>query len=188
MSERTPVAVPSASPEMAARLAANRAGRLTASQRRLALIAGLGALIIFLCPVAMLVQMGALLLWGDAPVSTLAGVVFTILGALFVMMFAGLVGVNALTFLPEAFMRQPVRFARGPLQIRITEGHRPELPFSYLIGDYSFAPYVAPGDVPMRVGAPYVVYYAARSRLLLSLAALDAPDATQWEPLGQPGE
>ena len=40
----------------------------------------------------------------------------------------------------------------------------------------------------MRVGAPYVVYYAARSRLLLSLAALDAPDAAQWEPVGQPGE
>ncbi len=188
MSERTQATVLPASPEMAVRLAANRTGRLTAPQRRLALIVGLGALVIFLCPLAMLVQMGALLLWGDAPVPTLVGVVFTILGALVVVVFAGLLGVNALAFLPEAFMRQPVRFARGPLQIRITEGHRPELPFSYLIGDYSFAPYVAPADVPMRVGAPYEVYYAARSRLLLSLAALDAPDGAQWEPVGQPGE
>lgn len=188
MSERTQAAVPPASAEMAARLTANHAGRLTSAQRRLALIAGLGALVVFLCPLAMLAQMGALLLWGDAPVSTLAGVLFTIVGALFVVLFAGLVGVNALTFLPEAFMRQPVRFARGPLQIRITEGHRPELPFSYIISDYSFAPYVAPADVPMRVGAPYVVYYAARSRLLLSLAALDARDGAQWEPAEDAGE
>ncbi len=183
MSERTPATTPPASPEMAARLATNRAGRLTPSQRRLALLAGLGALSVFLCPLAMLVQMSILLLSGDVPVPTLAGVAFTIVGALFLVIFAGLIGVNALAFLPEAFMRQPVRCARGPLEIRVTEGRRPELPFSYIIGDYSFAPYVAPDDVPMRAGAPYVVYYAARSRVLLSLAALDAPDGQRWEPL-----
>ena len=37
----------------------------------------------------------------------------------------------------------------------------------------SFAPYVAPPDVEMRPGTPYLVYYSARSRLLLSLFALD---------------
>jgi hypothetical protein len=170
---------------MAARLAANRAGRLTPSQRRLALLVGLGALGVFLCPLAMLVQISLFLLWGDVPFSTLGGVAFTIVGALFLVLFAGLIGVNALAFLPEAFMRHPVRCARGPLEIRVSEGERPELPFSYVIGDYSFAPYVAPRDVPMRAGAPYIVYYAARSRLLLSLAALDAPDAGQWEPLNE---
>jgi hypothetical protein len=64
----------------------------------------------------------------------------------------------------------------------LTEGKRPELPFSYIIADYSFAPYVAPPDVTLRVGAPYVAYYSARSRLLLSIAALDAPDGAEWEP------
>lgn len=186
MSERAQANAPSASPEMAARLAANRAGRLTPSQRRLALLVGLGALGVFLCPLAMLAQISLFVLWGDVPFSTLGGVAFTLVGALFLVIFAGLIGVNALTFLPEAFMRHPVRCARGPLEIRVSEGERPELPFSYIIGGYSFAPYVAPDDVPMRVGAPYVVYYAARTRLLLSLAALDAPDATQWEPPGLP--
>jgi hypothetical protein len=66
--------------------------------------------------------------------------------------------------------------------VRATEGHRPELPFSYVVDDYSFGPFVVPPDVKMRPGAPYIVYYAARSRLLLSIAALDAPDADQWEP------
>jgi hypothetical protein len=127
-------------------------------------------------------QVAAVALTGDVPVPTVAGVIFTVLGILFVVMFAGLVGTNAYTFLLEALMRHPVKYARGPLEIRVSTGNRPELPFSYIIGDYSFAPYVAPPDVPMRVGAPYLVYYSARSRLLLSLTALDAPDAAQWEP------
>jgi hypothetical protein len=41
---------------------------------------------------------------------------------------------------------------------------------------------VAPPYVTLVPGARYIVYYAAHSRLLLSLAALDAPDAAQWEP------
>jgi hypothetical protein len=167
---------------MAERLAVNRTGRLTAGQRRLALLVGGAAALFLLCPLALLLQLGAILWLGDAPVPTVTGVLLAALGVLFLLIFVGLIGVNAWTFLPEAFMRQPVRYARGPLEVRVTPGHRPELPFSYLIGDYSFAPYVAPDDVPMRVGAPYIVYYAARSRLLLSLAALDAPDAVQWEP------
>ncbi len=173
---------PPASPQMAERLAVNRTGRLTTGQRRLALLVGGAATLFLLCPLALLLQLGAVLLWGDAPVPTVAGVALAAFGVLFLLIFVGLIGVNAWTFLPEAFMRQPVRYARGPLQVRVTAGHRPELPFSYLIGDYSFAPFVAPDDVPMRVGAPYIVYYAARSRLLLSMAALDAPDAAQWEP------
>jgi len=167
---------------MAERLAVNRTGRLTARQRRLALLVGGAAALFLLCPLTLLIQLGAVLLVGDAPIPTVTGVVLAALGVLFLLIFVGLIGVNAWTFLPEAFMRQPVRYACGPLEVRVTPGHRPELPFSYLIGDYSFAPYVAPDDVPMRVGAPYIVYYAARSRLLLSLAALDAPDAAQWEP------
>lgn len=174
-----------ASAAMAAKLAINRTGRLTPAQRRLALIVGLGALIFLLCPSAMLLEMTVSVLSGAAPLPTLGGVIFTVVGAGFMILLAGLLGTNAAAFLGEALMRRPVRWARGPLQIRLTEGDRPELPFSYIVGDYSFAPYVAPYDLPMRTGAPYVVYYGARTRLLLSIAALDAPDGAAWEPVSE---
>jgi hypothetical protein len=167
---------------MAAKLAINRTGRLTAGQRRVMLWAGLGAALLLLCPLTLLVQMGVLVASDRVPVVTTAGLIFTVLGLLFVLMFAGLAWANVQMFVPDAFGRQPVRFARGPLGVHVSEKDRPELPFSYVIEDYSFAPYVAPDDVPMRPGAPYLVYYAAHSRLLLSLAALDAPDAAQWAP------
>ena len=167
---------------MAAKLAVNRAGRLMPGQRRVALIAGLGALILLLCPLALLVQVGAVYVMDNPPIPTLASMIFTIVAVLLLVMFVGLIGVNVDMFLPEGFMRRPVRVAHGPLEIHISEGHRPELPFSYVIGEYSCAPYLVPDDLPMRVGAPYAVYYAARSRLLLSIFALDAPDAAQWLP------
>lgn len=173
---------PPASPSMAAKLAINRTGRLTPGQRRLSLIVGIGALVIFACPIIMLIQALALILTGNTPVSNVGGIVFTVIAALFLAIFAGLIGSNAGMFLPEAFMRQPVRYARGPLHIRLTEPPRAELPFSYIVGDYSFAPYLAPDEVPMLAEAPYLVYYSARSRLLLSIAAQDAPDGDRWEP------
>jgi hypothetical protein len=177
---------PSASPEMAARLTINRTGQFTPGQRRVSLIVGLLALLIFLCPLAMVVQLVMLLFVTDAPAVTISSIVITAVGVLFLIVFGGLVGTNAHTFLGEAFMRRPVHHARGPLEIRVTEGDRPELPFSYIIDDYSFAPYVVPSEVPMQAGAPYIAYYAARSRLLLSIAALDAPDGDQWLPESEP--
>jgi hypothetical protein len=177
-----PDLIPPADPDMAAKLIINRAGRLTPGQRRLALMIGLIALVMLLCPVTLLIQMGAILLIGSAPVPTLGGIIFTIIGVLFMLLFIGLIWVNIEMFLVEAFSRRPVSYARGLLEIRMTERRRPELPFSYIVAGYSFAPYVAPPEVTMRVGAPYVVYYSSRSRLLLSIAALDAPDAAQWEP------
>jgi hypothetical protein len=167
---------------MAAKLAVNRTGRLTPPQRRVALIVGVGALLTFLCPLVMVIQLGALLLGGDTPVPTLGGVILTACGVLFLIFFAGLIGINAWTFLPEAFIHRPVRYARGPLQIHESSRQRPELPFSFIVGDYSFAPYIPPPELAMRPGAPYIVYYSTRSRLLLSLAALDAPDSDQWTP------
>lgn len=170
-----------ASPEMAAKLAVNRTGRLTSGQRQTALIAGVVALGLLLCPLALLIQLGALLLSQGVTLS--AGAIVAgaaVLG--FFAIFAGIIYTNVSLFLPEAFSDRPVRWARGPLQIHMSAGNRPELPFSYVIGDYSFAPYIAPPDVEMRPGAPYLVYYSARSRLLLSLFALDAPDADRWQP------
>jgi hypothetical protein len=171
-----------ASPEMAEKLAINRTGRLTPAQRRTVMIAGMGALVMLLCPLTLLIQLAVITLSGNLPVLTVAGLIFTGLGLLFIALFGGMIFANVQMFLPDAFGRHPVKVARGPLQLRATEGDRPELPFSYIVQDYSFAPYVAPPDVLMRPGAPYLVYYAAHSRLLLSLAALDAPDADQWKP------
>lgn len=171
-----------ASAEMAERLDINRSGQLTPQQRRTALIAGLVTLTLLLCPLSMLVQFVWVLLAGSAPAATIAGLVFTALGVGFLVMFLGLIGSNVQRFLPEALGNQPVRYAQGPLIVLPAEGHRPELPFSYVVGDYSFAPYVAPADVEMRPGARYIIYYSRRSRLLLSMAALDAPDAAQWQP------
>lgn len=177
-----PDPLPPTAPAMAARLAVNRAGRLTPAQRRLAWIVGGGALAILLCPLAIVIQLAAVIASGDAPMPTFGGLFFTVLGVGFAILFAGLIGPNAAHFLPEAWGRQPVRYARGPLHIHISEGRRPELPFSYIVDGYSFAPYVVPPDLPMQPGAPYLIYYARRSRLLLSIVALDAPDAAQWEP------
>ncbi len=181
MTDPAPQFVPAA-PAMAEKLAINRTGKLTSMQHRISLIVGVGALATFACPAIMMIQMLSLIMGGDAPVSTLGGIIFTLIGAVFLLFFAGLIGSNAYTFLPEVFMRQPVRYARGTLRIRVPETNRPELPFSYIVEDYSFAPYIVPDDVPMLANAPYIVYYAARSRVLLSIGALAAPDADQWEP------
>lgn len=178
----TPADLAPASPKMAAKLTVNRAGRFTPAQRRVSLIAGLVALVLFLCPAGMVIQVGLVLLLRDTPVPTLGGVIFLLIGGGFMILFAGLIGVNVMSFLPEAFMARPVKFARGPLKIHVSSRERPELPFSYIVDDYSFAPYVVPAEIEMRPGAPYIAYYSARSRLLLSLAALDAPDGPGWEP------
>jgi hypothetical protein len=174
--------VPPASPEMAEKLAVNRTGRLTPGQRRLVLVGGLVALAFLLCPLAFLVQMIVLAVMEGVSLTSVGSLIFLAFGALFFIVFVGLAGTNVQLFLADAFGRHPVKAARGPLEIHMSERERPELPFSYIVADYSFAPYVQPPDLPMRPGAPYVVYYMAHSRLLLSLAALDAPDADRWTP------
>jgi hypothetical protein len=35
----------------------------------------------------------------------------------------------------------------------------------------------------LQVGREYIVYYSARSRLLLSIAPADQPESTHWLPL-----
>jgi hypothetical protein len=171
-----------ASEAMAERLRVNRTGHLTPAQHRLVWIVGIGALVFMLCPLGLVLQMLVVILAGETPTVTLGGLVFTAVGAGFVVLILGLVGTNVVAFLGEALSPHPVRSAQGPLQIHVSSKKRPELPFSYIIGDYSFAPYLAPRDLPMRTDAPYVVYYGTKTRLLLSIAALDAPDADEWSP------
>jgi hypothetical protein len=172
-----------ASAQMARLLSANRTGRLAAGQRRLLLLVGLIALVALLCPLALLFQIGALMFAeGLRAVASVSGVLFLVFGVLVVIIFLGLIGTNAQLFLADALSRRPVRYARGPLEIHMSASERPELPFSYIVDGYSFAPYIPPADIPMQPGATYLVYYAAHSRLFLSMIALDAPDADDWLP------
>ncbi|NDJ77109.1 MAG: hypothetical protein GYB65_12715 [Chloroflexi bacterium] len=169
--------------DMAEKLAVNRTGRLTGGQRRILLGTGSVALVFLLCPMIFLVQIGIMVAGEGADVlTTLAGGGFVFFGLLMVLVFVILIGSNAHTFLSDALRKQPVRYARGELRVHMSEKNRPELPFSYIVDDYSFAPYTQPADLPMKVGSPYLVYYARHSRILLSIAALEAPDADQWKP------
>ena len=171
-----------AMPDMAEKLAVNRAGRLTSAQRRTVMIAGIVATLALMCPLVLLLQFAALAIGGRLPAASVGGLLFTLLGLFFVLLFGGLAWTNVAMFLPDAFGKNPERSVRGPLRIRVPERQRPELPFSYIVGDYSFAPYVPPADTELHRDAPYIVYYAAHSRIFLSIAALDAPDAAQWTP------
>lgn len=182
--DSTPSPAPAqrASKEMAARLAVNRTGQLTTAQRRTVLTGGVVALAFLLCPLAMILQMGAVVLADGLPIVTAASVFFFVLGVLMFAVFLGLAGTNVHLFLRDVFGREKVRVARGLLQVHMSSKERPELPFSYIVEDYSFAPYVPPPDVDLRLGAPYLVYYAAHSRIFLSMAALDATDAKKWTP------
>lgn len=169
-------------PALAEQLAANREGRLAPTQRRVVGIGAVVALVILLCPLALLVQLGGLLLAGTLSVGAPVDVIVVVIGVLFILVFAALVGVNVQMFVPDLLGHEAVRYAQGPLEIHVSAGNRPELPFSYIVGDYSFAPYVVPEGVPMQRGAPYLVYYAAHSRLLLSIVPLDMPGADGWMP------
>jgi hypothetical protein len=174
--------IPPATPDMAEKLAINRTGRLTPSQRRVMWLGVGSALVVMICPAVLLIEIGTVMTAGRLAILSFCGVLSLLVMALFMFIFGGMVIANMQMFLPDAIGKDPVRVAQGPLLVRAPERERPELPFSYIVQDYSFAPYVAPPDIPMRVGAPYLVYYGAHSRLLLSLYALDAPDADQWKP------
>ncbi|MBN1681172.1 MAG: hypothetical protein JW966_12875 [Anaerolineae bacterium] len=180
--KNTALAVAPASPQMAAKLAQNRTGRLTRDQRRVTLAAIVVLGVMLLCPLAMIAQFAALALTGMLPPATLFSLILTVCGIGFMLLMSALVFANLRTFWGDTLSAVTVRYARGPLKVHMSEHERVELPFSYIVDDYSFAPFVVPPDIVMRPGAPYIVYYAARSRILLSIAALDAPDSADWQP------
>lgn len=165
----------------------NRTGRLTPSQRLPIIIAGVVSGVGMLCPISFLMAMvfGGLL--NAAFVNGLLGWLAYVLIMLFSLgsfiFLWGVVWTNAKMFLPEAFAKQPVRWAKAPLQIKLAERERPEMPFSYIIGNYSFAPFVAPDEVPLIKNQEYIVYYTARSRLLLSIAPLKDAQTADWLPI-----
>jgi hypothetical protein len=168
------------SAQMAEKLAANRTGQLTRAQRIPIVIAGLVSSIGLLCPLTVLISSVGIALQGP-----LGGAVGAILLGLMFLSFsflAGVLWVNARMFLPEALSKTPARWQRGALQIRMASRERPEMPFSYIIGSYSFAPFVPPSEVPLQTGREYVVYYAGRSRVFLSIAPTDQPESKKWLP------
>lgn len=167
------------------KLAANRAGQLTQIQRTPLMIAAVTAAIGFLCPAAFFIGNIIGFVTG-AETFGMAGLLgWFLLCGMYMSMFAlgVILWVNVTMFLPEALSKNPVRWEKGILEIRMATRERPEMPFSYIIGSYSFAPFVAPNDVPMQIGREYIVYYTARSRLLLSMAPTDQPESENWLPL-----
>jgi hypothetical protein len=166
---------------MADKLRANRAGKLTDTQRApvlaAALVSGLGFIIFALFALVSV--------WGFAQTISVTGVFGWVLMGFTVLSFSFLLIVlwtNAEMFVPEAFGRNPVRWTRGKLEVKMSSRERPEMPFTYLIGDYSFAPFLPPQEVPIEQGREYLVYYTARSRLLLSMVPTDIRGIKKYLP------
>ena len=159
-------------PHLAAQLESNRAGRLTRGQKNTLIIAALGSGGGMLCILVLVVNVLFAFSAGvqvDSIVSLLFFIFFVLsFGYLMLTMYF-----NARMFIPDALSRQTVKTARGPLEIRMSSRERPELPYTYIVGDYSFAPYIPPPNVPMEQGREYIVYYAAKSRIFLNIEPVD---------------
>ncbi|HLA43731.1 MAG TPA: hypothetical protein VJZ27_09865 [Aggregatilineales bacterium] len=156
------------SPSLAAQLSVNRAGKLTGRQKNSMRVAAFGSSCGLLVIAVLVINVLVALLSGISA----GGVVGVIFFVFFVLSFAYLAGTlyfNARMFVPDVFGKKPVRQSHGRLKIRMAGRDRPELPFSYIIGDYSFAPYVVPIEVPMEKDREYIVYYAASSRMFLNI-------------------
>lgn len=175
------------SPQIAEKIAVNRMGKLTSMQRTPLIIAGLFASGGLLCAFSMLLSFVSSIVVGGAFVSASLGgqILFGLMwlgGILSFLFLLGVTWVNASMFVPEAISPEPVRWERGILEIKFPERDRPEMPFSYILGDYSFAPFVAAEEVPLEPGREYIVYYTARSRLLMSIVPVDQKESSEWLP------
>lgn len=140
-----------------------------------------------LCPATMMFAVLASLTASPAllSASTFGAVAWVVLGLVSLisfLFFAAVLFVNARMFLPEAFSSRPVKWEKAPLELKLTERERPEMPLSYIVGSYSFAPFVAPEEIPLERDREYIVYYTPRSRLLLSIAPTDQEESANWLP------
>jgi hypothetical protein len=169
------------SSQMADNLATNRAGHLTKTQKAPILMAALVTGVGLTCSISFLVAS----VYGFVQTVNVAGIfgwIMLIFTGGSIAFLTAVLWVNAKMFIPETLSKSPVKWEQGILEIKMASRERPEMPFSYIIGAYSFAPFVVPDEVPMNSGREYVVYYTARSRLLLSIAPMDLPEADQWLP------
>ncbi|PJF43513.1 MAG: hypothetical protein CUN55_08695 [Phototrophicales bacterium] len=167
---------------MADKIAANRRGVLTPSQRipiiSAAIVSGFGFIIFSI--------IGFVMLWGlvqTLPFTGFFGLLMLLFSGMSMFFLIVVLYTNAEMFVPEALDTKAVRWTRGPLTIKYSERDRPEMPFVYIVNDYSFAPFVAPYEIPMEEGREYIVYYTPRSRLLLSIAPADQTESKDWLPI-----
>ena len=175
------------SPSIEEKLKVNRTGHLTRGQRTPIIVAAFVSTAGLICPATMLFAILASLTASPAllSASTFGAVAWVVLGIISLisfLFFGAVLFVNARMFLPEAFSPRPVKWEKAPLQLKLSERERPEMPLSYIVGDYSFAPFVAPDEIPLERDREYIVYYTPRSRLLLSIAPTDQEESTNWLP------
>jgi hypothetical protein len=154
--------------KLAETLEANRQGRLTGSQRMMVMIGALFTAGGLTCMGVMFIQLVAAVIAGIMPQNILMWLFLIITFAAFIYLALTLY-VNARTFIPDLIGSTKVKSSQGKLEIRLPKRERWELPFSYIVGDYSFAPFEVPDDVPMEKGREYVVYYLAHTRKFLSI-------------------
>jgi hypothetical protein len=172
MSEQSPQPF-NPDPHLAALLEINRSGRLTRSQKNILIIGAISSSAGIFCILVLMVNVVIALLAG-VQVDSLFSLFFFLF---FILSFGYLLLTlyfNAVVFVPDAFSKNTVKTARGPLEIRMAARERTEMPYSYIVADYSFAPYMPPADVPMEPGREYVVYYAAKSRIFLNIEPIDS--------------
>lgn len=160
------------SPEFSAKLGANREGKFTPVQRREIIIAALGTGCGLVVVLFLMANILFLTFSGFSP-GGIAGWVFTIFFVLSFTFMALTLYFNARNYIPDMMSESPVSQSQGVLKIQMPQRDRIELPFSYIVGDYSFAPFMVPHEVPMEKGREYIVYYAARSRMFLSIEPVD---------------
>lgn len=169
------------SPQMTDRLRANRQGKLTDAQRAPILAAALISSVgLFVFGLIALITIGGFI--ATLGVTGVLGWLFMTFTALSFFFLIVVLWTNAEMFVPEALSRNPIRWERGKLKIKLASRDRPEMPFSYIVGDYSFAPFLPPQDVPMEKGREYLVYYTVRSRLLLSIVPTDVANIKDYLP------
>lgn len=163
------------------KLSTNRLGKITTAQRIPIVVVGFISAASLICPITISGSVLYSIYLGINPVGIFAWILaLATLGSFGFL--AVVLWVNAHMFFPEALSRRPVRWEKAPLSIRLAGRERTEMPFSYIIGSYSFAPFIAPDEVPLQRGREYIVYYTPRSRLLLSIAPTDQPESAEWLP------
>jgi len=161
-----------ADPAYIAQLEANRSGQFTPRQRLTVSIAALVTSLGLIVMCAILTAIAAAAAQGLA-FTGIVGALFFIFFLLTYLYMVVTFYVNARAFVPDALSRNPVRVAQGELRTQKAQRDRDELPFSFIVGDYSFAPFIVPFEIKMEKGRRYRVYYAAHSRMFLGIEPED---------------
>ena len=159
-------------PDLQKQLATNRTGKFTPAQKTTVILAAIVTGLGLLCLGAFFTAFLLAVLDGT-PVNGFINFIFLVVILLMLGYLALTLFVNFKAFFPDTLAKDPIRQSRGKLEIRMPQRERDELPFSYIVGDYSFAPFMVHTSVPMDTGREYIVYYAASSRMFLGIEPVD---------------